>query len=243
MTTNNRETGLSHARGTDRVQWRGGTIPVSTRFDDTYFSDVDGRGETREVFLRGNGLPDRWRNAEGFTVAELGFGTGLNFLETVSQWRSAGKPGASLRYVSFEKYPLCEDDLWHALSPWPDLTHAAETLLGAWPPDGPAMRLEQDGVTLDLHIGDARSTIGKTAFYANAWYLDGFSPAKNPELWDADLLQSVYDHTSPGGSFSTFTAAGWVRRNLEAAGFDVERVPGFARKRERLQGARPVVIR
>lgn len=222
-----------------QVQWRDDVVPFSSRFEDTYFSDVDGRAETGEVFLGGNGLPARWSDGRDFVAAELGFGTGLNFLETVAQWRKFGPADGTLRFVSFEKYPLECDEMLRALSPWPEIEMLAGDWLEVWPPDEAVFRQTQGDILLEVHVGDARTRIGATEFAADAWYLDGFSPAQNPELWDKDLLRAVFERTVAGGTFSTYTAAGWVRRNLQAAGFEVRRVPGFGRKRERLQGVKP----
>jgi len=196
------------------LDWRAGDVPVSIRFDDPYFSLENGLEETRHVFLRGNGLPGRLR--DGFHVAELGFGTGLNFLATVQAWRRAGVPGV-LHFTSFEAFPLDRAAQMRALARFPGLP--LDALEGA------------ADVRLTLIRGDARETLPRWEGRADAWYLDGFSPAKNPELWQADLLAQVARHTAPGGTAATYTAAGFVRRGLMAAGFEVTRVPGFGAKR------------
>lgn len=221
------------------IAWQDGDTPVAARFDDPYFAREEGRLETREVFLTGNGLPARWRDRDTFTIAELGFGTGLSFLETLALWRRTAEPGQQLHYVSFERYPLAWADLNRALRPWPDIAAEAAVLHDNWPPAASCRIEAPGGVTLDLMIGDANDTLPRWDGRADAWYLDGFSPAKNPDLWSAPLMQAVFDHCAPGGTFSTYTAAGWVRRNLAAAGFVVRKVPGFGRKRERLSGERP----
>ncbi len=221
------------------VRWDAADTPVSVRFDDPYFAREDGRGETQAVFIAGNGLPGRWQGTSHFTVAELGFGTGLNFLETLVTWRAAPADDGRLTFVSFERYPLSLDDLARALSPWPDLYRLAEPLLAHWPPASNYLGVEFGSVTLDLRIGDANQTVPGWQGLADAWYLDGFSPAKNPDLWSAELLGHVFRHTHPGGTFSTYTSAGWARRNLIGAGFITSKVPGFGRKRDRLSGHRP----
>ncbi|WP_172300231.1 tRNA (5-methylaminomethyl-2-thiouridine)(34)-methyltransferase MnmD [Pseudoruegeria sp. HB172150] len=210
---------------TQVTEWKG-AVPVSTRFDDPYYSLDNGLAETRHVFLAGNGLPGRF--TPGFRIAELGFGTGLNMLTALQAWRQSGTEGR-LRYTSFEAFPLPAADLTRALEQFPELAPIATPLIDAWTRGDRRITTEQ----LDAEIieGDARKTLSKWNDKANAWFLDGFSPAKNPELWEADLLTEVARHTAPGGTAATYTAAGFVRRNLEAAGFAVTRSPGFGRKR------------
>ena len=214
---------------TAQISWRDGGVPVSDQFDDPYFSLDDGLAETRHVFLAGNDLPGRARG--GFHIAELGFGTGLNFLATVQAWSGPGL----LRFTSFEAYPMTAADMRAALDVWPELSQHAAALLAAWPLTGP---LTVGHVTLELIVGDARATLPNWAEQADAWFLDGFSPAKNPELWSPELMAEVGAHTKPGGTAATYTAAGDVRRGLQAAGFDVTRVPGFGRKRHMTRAVR-----
>lgn len=214
------------------VVWRPGGVPVSTRFDDPYFSLDDGLAETRHVFLAGNGLPDRFR--DGFHIAELGFGTGLNFLTTVDAWRKTGCLG-HLGFTSFEAFPLTRTDMAKALCVFK--THGLKTdaLVDLWQPTGGVLKFAPD-ITLEVVIGDARDTLPRWQGRADAWYLDGFSPAKNPELWSTKLLSHVAEHTLPGGTCATYTAAGFVRRGLTDAGFQVERVTGYGRKRHMTRG-------
>jgi len=210
------------------LDWRDGRIPVSRRFDDPYFSFDDGLAETRHVFLAGNDLPERF--APGFHVAELGFGTGLNFLVTWAAWRAigraAGVPGV-LRFTSFERYPMTVADRVTALAAFAELAPLAE-LLSAQTGTGVH---DFGDVVLEVIVGDVRQTLSEWQGRADAWYLDGFSPAKNPEMWGADLMAQVGAHTVPGGTLASYTAAGHVRRALAQAGFEVTRVPGFGRKR------------
>lgn len=212
------------------VAWRDGVIPVSTRFDDPYFSLNDGLAETRHVFLAGNQLPDRLR--DGFHVAELGFGTGLNLLALAALWRDMGAPGV-IRFTSFEAFPMAAAEMGRALTAFPALADMAALLVAQW---GAGQRISLPGVQAEIIIGDARQTLPRWQGQADAWFLDGFSPAKNPELWSADLLAEVARHTAPGGTFATYTAAGHVRRALAAAGFAVERAPGHAGKRHMSRG-------
>lgn len=204
------------------LDWRDGVIPVSRRFDDPYFSLHDGLAETRHVFLTGNDLPARLR--DGFQVAELGFGTGLNLLAL-----HIANPGHHIRFTSFEAFPLTAEEIDRALTHFPEAHAVAGPFLSAWARG--ETRFEIGSIMAEIHIGDARQTLPAWAGKADAWFLDGFSPAKNPELWSPDLMAEVARHTAPAGSFATYTAAGHVRRALEAAGFHVKRLPGHGRKR------------
>lgn len=209
-----------------QIEWREGGVPVATRFDDPYFSLGDGLAETRHVFLAGNGLPGRFRH--GFHIAELGFGTGLNMLAALIAWRRAGVAGP-LRYSSFEAFPMAVHDIETALAVFPEARAVADPFLEAW---GRGERVFAfDGIEVEVIEGDARTTLPGWTGRADAWFLDGFSPAKNPELWGPDLLAEVARHTAPGGTAATYTAAGTVRGGLAAAGFSVTRQPGFGRKR------------
>lgn len=209
------------------IEWRDGGVPVSTRFDDPYYSLENGLSETQHVFLGGNDLPARFR--DGFHVAELGFGTGLNFLATLESWRLSNTPGC-LNYTSFEAYPMNARDMAQAQDVFGGLADLATLLMTQWTGGSGSFRFA-GGVTLNLIVGDARETLPQWSGRADAWYLDGFSPAKNPELWEAPLMRDVARHTTTEGTVATYTAAGFVRRGLQQAGFSVVRVPGFGRKR------------
>lgn len=212
--------------------WREGGVPVSVQFDDPYFSLDNGLAETRHVFLAGNDLPTRF--SAGFYVAELGFGTGLNFLATVQAWQAAGGMGP-LRFTSFEAFPMAAPDMARALAPFDALGDLARGVLDQWNTSGDVIRI--GGLAeLQVIVGDARQTLPDWEGRADAWYLDGFSPAKNPELWQPDLMAQVGAHTAAAGTVATYTAAGFVRRGLDAAGFEVTRVPGFGRKRHMTRG-------
>lgn len=204
------------------LDWRDGVIPVSTRFDDPYFSLAGGLEETRHVFLQGNDLPARLR--PGFRVAELGFGTGLN---TLALALAAGE--TPIHFTSFEAFPMTATDIARALDAFPDARALADPFLAAW--RAGERRFDVGPVSVHVIEGDARDTLPAWDGRADAWFLDGFSPAKNPELWSPDLMAEVAAHTAPGGTAATYTAAGFVRRGLEDAGFTVTRTPGFGRKR------------
>lgn len=209
------------------VEWRDSGVPVSVQFDDPYYSLEDGVAETQHVFLAGNDLPARF--VDGFHVAELGFGTGLNFLVTLAAWRAAGVDGV-LRFTSFEAFPMDPAEMIRALS----VFHGLPAVFG----DTFPTQLHGPDFELNVVIGDARTTLPAWDGQADAWFLDGFSPAKNPELWGDDLLAQVGAHTAPAGTVATYTAAGFVRRGLEAAGFSVERIAGFGRKRHMTRAVR-----
>ena len=213
------------------LSWRTtplGQVPISTRFDDPYYSLDNGLAETDHVFLQGNDLPARF--GADLHIAELGFGTGLNFLATVQAWQAAGRPGR-WTFTSFEGFPLDAPQAAAALAAFPDVADLAGPLLSIWNKAMQGPTAYCDGVTLHVIRGDVRSTLPTWAAQADAWYLDGFSPAKNPDMWEPVLLQAVADHTRPDGTLATYTAAGHVRRALTEAGFTVTRAPGFGRKR------------
>ncbi|MEZ5750490.1 MAG: tRNA (5-methylaminomethyl-2-thiouridine)(34)-methyltransferase MnmD [Paracoccaceae bacterium] len=206
------------------LAWSDAGTPISLLFDDPYFTG--GIDETRHVFLAGNDLPARLH--PHFQVAELGFGTGLNLLALA---QIAEVP---VRYTSFEAFPMAADDMARALRPFG--LPQAEELVERWR-EGTGFRLGQ--VEVQVILGDARETLAQWQGRADAWFLDGFAPARNPELWEPDLLTEVARHTAPGGTVATYTAAGHVRRGLESAGFTVERTPGFGRKKHMTKGRMP----
>ncbi|MFE3838943.1 tRNA (5-methylaminomethyl-2-thiouridine)(34)-methyltransferase MnmD [Pseudogemmobacter sonorensis] len=211
--------------------WKDGA-PVALAFDDPYFSLKGGLEETRHVFLAGNDLPGRLR--DGFHIAETGFGTGLNLLALALAWPGGSGGAARLRFTSFEAFPMAAPDMERALAHFPEAAAISAPLLAQYRTG--ATEIALPGIDLHLVIGDVRQTLPAWGGQADAWFLDGFSPAKNPEMWGEDLMESVARHTAPGGSFATYTAAGHVRRALAAAGFEVARLPGFAGKRHMSAG-------
>lgn len=219
---------MSQPEQPPQLDWRDESIPVSRQFDDPYFSLGGGLDETRHVFLTGNDLPNRFK--DGFSIAELGFGTGLNLLATLLAHHGEGH----LTYTSFEAFPMPAEDIARALAAFPETTPVAPAFLDQWAKG--ARKLHFPNLTAEIIIGDARETLPAWAGRADAWFLDGFSPAKNPELWSPELMAEVARHTTPGGTFATYTAAGHVRRALQDAGFTVTRSPGFGRKRHMSRG-------
>lgn len=210
--------------------WRNG-VPVSPRFDDPYYSLSGGLAEARYVFLDGNGLPGRFR--PGFRIAELGFGTGLNMLAAWDAWRGSNCPGP-LRFTSFEAWPMSAGAMARALAAFPEISELASVLIDAWERGRTSVSTaEIDAVVV---LGDAREILPAWDGIADAWFLDGFAPSRNPEMWEPALLREVARRTAPGGGFATYAAAGNVRRALAEAGFSVERRPGFGRKRHMSAG-------
>ncbi|MDI5935871.1 bifunctional tRNA (5-methylaminomethyl-2-thiouridine)(34)-methyltransferase MnmD/FAD-dependent 5-carboxymethylaminomethyl-2-thiouridine(34) oxidoreductase MnmC [Halomonas kalidii] len=230
---------------TARLDWRrdetGESAPHSTAFDDVYFSRHDGRAETEHVFIAGNDLPRRfaeWQAPRPFVVGETGFGTGLNMLCAWACFDAHAPAGTRLHLVSTEKFPLAREDLARALAAWPDLAERATRLIAQWPePVAGVHRLWLDArVTLDLHFGDTTERLALLDGRVDAWFLDGFAPAKNPEMWRPELFVAMAARSRPGATLATFTCAGVVKRGLAAAGFAWRKVPGFGRKREMLAG-------
>ena len=214
------------------LDWRG-RVPVARTFDDPYFSLDNGLEETRHVFLDGNDLPARFE--PGFSIAELGFGTGLNCFAALSLWR-ASEVGGALTFTSFERFPMAAADMERALEAFPAMQDVAAPVLKGLA-EGQTRILTED-LRFELVVGDARKTLPDWSGTADAWFLDGFAPTKNPELWEEELLCDVARHTKPGGTCATYSAAGAVRAALDAAGFAVERRPGFGRKRHMTVGRR-----
>lgn len=207
------------------------------RFDDIYFSPEDGLAETRHVFLAGNGLPARWQGHERFTIAETGFGTGLNFLAAWALFEETAAAGAVLDYISFELYPLSVSEIRDALVHWDQaLGGRLEKMLGSYPLRVKGFHRIQvtDRVRLTLVFDDVNDALPELVVPrgVDAWFLDGFAPSKNPEMWTGVLYDQMARLSAPGATAATFTVAGHVRRGLEAAGFAVRKAPGFGRKKD-----------
>lgn len=215
--------------------------PFSTAYDDVYFSRQDGREETRFVFIDNNDLPQRlaaWRERRPFTIGETGFGTGLNMVCAWTCFDEHAPADARLHLISTEKHPLTREALARAWRSWPQLSRQAAALLEQWPPAVAGVHRLQLGarVILDLHFGDAADCLDRLDGQVDAWFLDGFAPSKNPDMWRPELFTAMATASRPGATFATFTCAGFVRRGLSAAGFRWRKVPGFGRKREMLRG-------
>ena len=235
---------IQHAK----IHFNQENTPVSDKFDDVYFSNQDGLAETHYVFLEGNQLWERWVNYQEahFVIAETGFGTGLNFFAVTSLFREfrqkyPDSPLKHLYFISFEKYPLPLDALQQAHLAYPQFSHIAQHLQQHWlnPIQG-CYRFHFDETTLDLWFGDIAENLPQLGDYMNgkidAWFLDGFAPSKNPDMWNEQLYQQMFRFTKPQGTFATFTAASAVRKGLENAGFNIKKRKGFGKKRECLSG-------
>lgn len=221
------------------LEWGEDGAPRSTVFGDVYFSREDGLAETRAVFLEGCGLPQAWADRRHFVIGELGLGTGLNQLAILDLWRRTRPQNGRLHLFSVEAYPMTTTEVARALSAWPELTDLADLFLAscppAWTPGFHRLDLPDLNATLDVAIGDAAWALDQWNGRADAWLLDGFSPALNPGMWTDAVLDGVAARSAPGARLATFTVAGAVRRGLAERGFTVEKMSGFGRKRERLE--------
>ena len=227
------------------IEWRDAQ-PYASAFQDVYFSSDNGLLETEYVFLQGNHLPTRWQqlatnhlNSHTFTIAETGFGTGLNFICAAKLWLETSPSNAMLHYISVEKYPLSLQDITSALALWRALQAFNEPLLATYESlcNGLETTLLFDNrIKFSLLIGDATERLCNIHNRIDAWFLDGFSPSKNPDMWQGALFEQMTRLSNIEATFATFTSAGEVRRGLIAAGFEVTKQPGFGKKREMLTG-------
>ncbi|HSH88058.1 MAG TPA: bifunctional tRNA (5-methylaminomethyl-2-thiouridine)(34)-methyltransferase MnmD/FAD-dependent 5-carboxymethylaminomethyl-2-thiouridine(34) oxidoreductase MnmC [Methylophilus sp.] len=234
------------------LEWRDG-LPYSTEFDDTYFSvspdnPQHGLAETRHVFLQHNQLQQRWQNLpidkpSHFVIVETGFGSGLNFLASLKLWREVAPQSAHLHFVSIEIAPFSLHDLQQAHAHFPELAEASLALCKQYrflQPGINQLELSDFSTSLTLHIADAASVLPGLDLKADAWFLDGFAPSKNPDMWQAPLFQCMSRCAKAGTTFATFTCAGFVRRQLKETGFNVNKTAGYGLKREMLSGEWPV---
>ncbi|MFC3626009.1 bifunctional tRNA (5-methylaminomethyl-2-thiouridine)(34)-methyltransferase MnmD/FAD-dependent 5-carboxymethylaminomethyl-2-thiouridine(34) oxidoreductase MnmC [Vogesella amnigena] len=232
---------MSSSTQAARLDWSSGQ-PVASDYGDVYFSRDSGIDETRHVFIHHNQLPARFAaladNAV-FSIGETGFGTGLNFLVAWQTFLQHAPASARLAFVSTEKHPLQPDDLQRALAMWPQLAPQAEQLLQQYaelPPGWHRFTLQDGRISLTLLVGDALETLPQLDAAIDAWFLDGFAPSRNPDMWQPALFQQLARLSAPGATLATFTCAGMVRRGLTAAGFSVEKVAGHGSKREMTRG-------
>jgi tRNA 5-methylaminomethyl-2-thiouridine biosynthesis bifunctional protein len=223
-------------------------VPSSGEFGDVYFSRDDGLAETHYIFLHHNQLSERWSTLDPqihyeFVIGETGFGTGLNFLAACQLWLNTAPPHCQLVFISAELYPLSRDELQTTLAAWPDLQTIANELIDKYPPRLEGMHvvsLFENRIQLQLLFGDAAEGFGKlispSKGLVDAWFLDGFSPAKNPQMWHDDLFSQIGRLSKPQATVTTFTVAGIVKDGLRKTGFIIEKVPGHGRKKQMLRG-------
>jgi tRNA 5-methylaminomethyl-2-thiouridine biosynthesis bifunctional protein len=224
------------------LDWKDGQ-PYSSRYGDVYFSSGSGLEETHHVFLQGNGLEHRFaamQAGDSFCIGETGFGTGLNFLCAWQQFERCAPADCSLDFFSTERFPITDEELRAALALWPALAVQARQLLDRWRrrvPGWNRWHFAGGRIRLTLAMEDVAQSLPQLPQHSvDAWFLDGFSPAKNPEMWSDAVLMAIAGASHGGTTLATYTSAGWVRRALQQAGFSVERVPGYGRKREMVRG-------
>lgn len=221
-----------------RIDFSDPAAPVAPDFGDVYHSRAGAWAQARHVFLGGNGLPSRWAGRERFVILETGFGLGQNFLATRSAWRADARRPARLWYLAIEKHPPRRADLARALAAAPE-PRLADELVARWPPLTPdlhAIDFDAGRLRLLLAFGDIAQVLRELVAAVDAFYLDGFAPARNPAMWDARLLRSLHRLAAPGATLATWCVATAVRQALVSAGFAVEKAPGFGGKREMLAG-------
>lgn len=213
--------------------------PRSSLYGDVYHTRSGGPAQAQHVFLAGNDLPARWQNQAQFTILETGFGLGLNFLATWSAWLNDPQRCQRLHFISVEKHPVSADDLAKAHAAWPEFEALAAQLRQNWPAltaENHRIERAEGRIVLDLIFGDALEALPQLEARADAFYLDGFAPDKNPELWSVPLFQALARLAAPGTTLATWSVAGSVRRGLNAAGFHTEKRAGFGGKRQMLVG-------
>lgn len=214
-------------------------IPFSVAFGDVYHTVDGGLGQAWHVFLAGNHLPFRWRERDDFTILETGFGLGLNFLVTWHAWRNDPLRSRHLHFISVEKFPFLPADLARLHASWPQFAMQSDELIRQWPSldEGHHDLFFDDGrIQLTLLLGDAREQFPKLEAQADAIYLDGFSPAKNPDMWSLSIFEQLHRLGAQNCTLATWSVAGAVRNGLKQAGFAVAKTQGFGGKRQMLTG-------
>ena len=231
-----------------KLNWHQETVPLSEQFDDFYYSSDGAVAESNYVFIEHNQLASRFKQACSvspasnkltFRVVETGFGTGLNFLLTLQLWLEKTEQSCALHFISFEKFPLCVSDLQKAHQAYPQLAALSDLLCANYPlllPGWHDVWLFDKQVRLTLWFGDVLAGLpeldASVGCKVDAWFLDGFTPAKNPQMWQPSLFQQMARLSHEHTTFATFTSAGEVRRGLQKAGFAVEKASGWGKKRE-----------
>jgi tRNA 5-methylaminomethyl-2-thiouridine biosynthesis bifunctional protein len=221
------------------LEFRDG-VPYSAAYGDVYHSADGGAGQARHVFLDGCGLPERWAGCTDFVILETGFGTGTNFLATWAAWRADPLRPARLHFLSVEKHPFGRDDLAALHARWPEFAGLSAELLTKWPPPLAGFHriaLDDGRVQLTLMLGDAEDCLAQVEAGVDAFYLDGFAPDRNPELWHPELIARLARLARPGALAATYSVAAPVRAVLSRAGFVCEKRAGYGRKRHCLRAS------
>ena len=227
------------------IEWRDG-LPFSRKFGDIYFQVEDGFAESNYVFLEANKLRERLLDTNNDTdtivIAETGFGSGLNFIACYALWKSLPSPKKRIEFISIEAFPLAKNDLVRIAEKFSDLTKYYTQLIEQYPEPvkgAHLLRFENDNIRLRLLYDSLESVLENYTIRPDIWFLDGFSPKANETMWTEELFQYIGSNASPGTSISTFTAAGFIKRGLLTAGFEVHKIPGFGRKREMITALYP----
>ena len=215
------------------LEWQNGNVPRSSVFDDIYYSSDGGLSESKAVFLDGINAPEVWRGKKDFIICQLGFGTGLNFLNTLKLWLENSSRDQTLHYLATELYPLQSSAIERAIH-WPALSDYKHAFLKYYPL--PEFELFDERVKFKLLKGDSKEQLEKMKCSVDAWFLDGFAPRKNPDMWSSEIFNEMARLSREGTQVATFTAAGFVRRGLSGAGFKMTKRPGFGKKREMMSG-------
>ena len=213
--------------------------PFSPNFDDVYFSSENGLAETEYVYLRGNGLPQAWEQREDFTIIETGFGTGLNFFAAWKAWRETQPKTSKLRFYTIEAFPLTVKQISDSLKNFTELETYLRCFCSVYSKpttDRYNLLFEEGSVEITIFIEDINIALPKLNILADAWFLDGFSPAKNPAMWTPVLFNEMRRLSVKGTSYATFTSASTVQKGLRENGFKIKKQPGFGNKREMLSG-------
>lgn len=225
-----------------KLEWHN-QQPYSAAYDDVYFSSDNGLAESEYVFIQGNLLHERWQTTlpnQAFSIIETGFGTGLNFCCAAQAWLNSGVQG-KLHFISIEKHPLSAEAIQRALSLWPSLSHICEALYANYQTfqnqtTGTITLSIMPNIQLTLYLGDVIDQLKLIKTKADAWFLDGFAPAKNPDMWQEEVFSAMARLSKQDTTVATFTSAGAVRRGLTGAGFNMQKREGFGKKREMLIG-------
>lgn len=222
-----------------------GETAGSPVFDDVYFSDAGGYLESEHVFIRGNRLPERLSagGSSEFVIGETGFGTGRNLLVLMKLLRELGAQGCILpdiHFITMEKYPLRPEDLRSAQGIFRNLSREAGLFQECYRIAGTGIQtmIPEPGLTVHLIVGDVLDICPalRLSRPVNAWFLDGFAPSRNPDMWSLPVMRELFRMSAPGTTLATYTVSGTARRNLNAAGFATAKIPGFGRKREMMVG-------